>query len=139
MERILCPEKLNTDPNSENAEKEYRYWKKTFDNFIQECGDRAPNKLSCLTKYVSANIYEYISEVESYDTAITILENLFIKKKNEIFASFKLASRRQIQTESIDDFIQDLHKLSKQCNLKDVSAENYRKELVRDTFINGLK
>ena len=139
MERILCPDKLNADPNNEEAEKEYNYWKKTFDNFISECGSRAPDKLRCLTKYVSASIYEYISETSTYEEAIKILENLYIKKKNEIFARFQLASRRQNPSETLDEFIQDLQKLSKKCNLQAVSAEEYRQELVRDTFINGLK
>ena len=37
-----------------------------------------------------------------------------------------------------DEFLQQLRKLSKDCNLKDVTADQYREELVRDSFINGL-
>ena len=39
---------------------------------------------------------------------------------------------------SLDEFLQQLRKLSKDCNLKDVTADQYREELVRDSFINGL-
>ena len=88
MERILCPDKLNADPNSEEAEKEYNYWKITFDNFISEC--------------------EYISEASTYKEAIKILKNVCIKKKNEIFAPFQLACRRQNPAETLDEFIEDL-------------------------------
>ena len=62
MEKILCPDQLNTEVNSPNAEKEYLHWKRTFNNFIEECGERAPNKLRCLTKYVSATVCEYVAD-----------------------------------------------------------------------------
>ena len=38
----------------------------------------------------------------------------------------------------LSEFLQDLRRLSKDCNFKNVSAEHYREELVRDSFINGL-
>ena len=47
MEKIFCPDKLDIDPNSLNAEKEFLHWRRTFDNFILECGERAPDKVPC--------------------------------------------------------------------------------------------
>lgn len=138
MERLLTPDKLDVDPNSTNAEKQFNYWKKTFDNFINECGDRAPDKLRCLIKYVSASIYEHFAESTTFESAMTILNNLYVKKKNEIFSRHLLATRRQSPSESIDEFLQDLHRLSKNCKLQDLSASQYREELVRDSFINGI-
>ena len=49
-----------------------------------------------------------------------------------------LANRRQQSGESLDEFFQQLRKLSKDCDLRDVTAGQYREELVRDSFINGL-
>ena len=66
------------------------------------------------------------------------LEALYIKSPNEIFACHLLATRRQQPGESLDEFHQSLRKLSKDCNLKAVSAEQYREELLRDSFINRL-
>ena len=66
------------------------------------------------------------------------LEGLYIKSPNEIFARHLLATRRQQPGESLDEFFQSLRKLSKDCNLKAVSAEQYREELLRDSFINRL-
>jgi len=37
-----------------------------------------------------------------------------------------------------DQFVQDLEKMSKRCEFKDVTSEEYRSEYVRDAFINGL-
>ena len=102
MERILAPEKLTADPSSQSGEKEYKYWKKTFDNFITECGNDAPDKFRCLVKYVSASVYEHFADSSTYDEAIEILDKLYVKKKNEIFSRHLLASRRQLPTESLD-------------------------------------
>lgn len=76
MKWLLCPDKLNIDPNVIDAEKEY--WKVTFNNFIDECRENAPNKLHCLIKYISASIYEFISDCSSFEAAINILYKFFI-------------------------------------------------------------
>ena len=46
MVRIICPDKLNNDPTSQAAEKEFPFRPKTSRNFIEKCGDRAANTLS---------------------------------------------------------------------------------------------
>ena len=61
-----------------------------------------------------------------------------VKTPNEIFARHLLATRRQQSGESLDEFLLELRKLRKDCNLKAVSAEQYKEELVRDSFISGL-
>ncbi|XP_042221312.1 uncharacterized protein LOC121865821 [Homarus americanus] len=136
MERILCP--TNDVDQIPQLLKEYKHWLKTFENFIDECGDRAPDKLRCLTKYVSATVYEFFADATEFETAIQVLEKVYVKKKNEIFAGHQLATRRQRPSETLDEFLRDLHRLSKDCTLKAVTAEEYCEELVRDDFINGL-
>lgn len=49
-----------------------------------------------------------------------------------------MATRRQQTGESLDEYLRELRKLGKDCNLKSVTAEQYREELIRDAFINGL-
>ena len=141
MEKFLCPDKLTVDPHADNSEKEFKYWLKLFGNFVKqyETAETTLDKLPYLIKYVSSTVYEYISDCDTYEEAIAILEKLYIKQKNEIFSRHQLATRRQNPQESLDEFLQDLHKLSKQCNLKAVTAEEYRRELVRDTFISGIQ
>ena len=64
---------------------------------------------------------------------------MYVKKKNVIFPRYKLATRRQQGSETLEEFLQAaLHQLSKKCDLQAVSAEQYRQELVRDAFITGL-
>ena len=69
---------------------------------------------------------------------ITKLEELYCKTPNEIFARHCLATRRQESTESIEEYLVALQKLSKDCNFKTVSADIYQQEMVRDSFIRGL-
>ncbi|XP_041364204.1 uncharacterized protein LOC121379622 [Gigantopelta aegis] len=138
MDTLLKPARLDLDPNSPTAAKEWKHWHRTFTNFIDECGDHAPNKYRTLINYVSHNVYEYIEDCNDYDTAITTLTNLYIKPPNEIFARHLLATRRQQSGETLSEFLQELRKLSRDCNLKPVNAEQYREELIRDAFINGI-
>ena len=59
-----------------------------------------------------------------------------MKFPNVVFARHLLSTRRQQSGEILDQFIQDLRKLSKDRKFKAVTAEQYREELVRDAFIN---
>ena len=34
MDKVLRPERLETDPNRGEASKEWLHWKRTFDNFL---------------------------------------------------------------------------------------------------------
>ncbi|XP_076822232.1 uncharacterized protein LOC143468748 [Clavelina lepadiformis] len=138
------PAKLEVDINCETASKLWKHWKSTFDNFLAELAQEqistAPpiNKLQILTNFVSAEIFEFIEDCNTYDSAVEILQDLLVKKPNEIFARQLLATRKQQPSESPTQFMQTLQILSKNCQCKDVTAEQYRKELRRDAFINGL-
>ena len=61
-----------------------------------------------------------------------------MKTPNEIFARHKLATRKQQLGESLDEYLQELKILGKDCNFSDVTAYQYRDEAVRDAFITGL-
>ena len=132
MDTLLKPARLDLGPNSPTATKEWRHWYRTFTNFIDECGEKTPNEYRTLVNYVSHNVYEYIKDCKDYKSAISVLEQLFVKTPNEIFARHLLATRRQKSGETLAEFPQELRKLSKDCNFKNVTAEQYREELVRD-------
>ena len=139
MNRLLKPDLLDLDPNSPTAAKEWKHWFRTFDNFIIECGtEPAPDKFRTIINLISHNVFDYVEDCADYDSVVVTLEGLYIKSPNEIFARHLLATRRQQPGESLDEFLQSLRKLSKDCNLKAVSAEQYREELLRNSFINGL-
>ena len=139
MDRLLKPERLDTDTNSSSASKEWTHWLKTFQNFMSVLPTEGLNKLCVLTNYVTPKIYESFAECATYDEAIQTLEALFVKPTNEIFARHRLATRCQHAGETLDEYLQALKTLSKDCNFKSVTAALHREESIRDAFISGLQ
>jgi len=130
---------LDTDPNSSSAAQEWTHWFRTFQNFFAVLPGEGLDKLGVLTNFVSPRIYEAVADCTNYEVAIKILKDLYVKPSNEIFARYCLATGRQKAGESLDEFFQALKMLSKECNFKTVTAEQYREEAVRDTFNSGLQ
>ena len=73
-----------------------------------------------------------------YNTAVGILEGIFVKPKNIIFSRHLLATRRQQPGEYLNHYLQALKALSRDCDFKAVTADQARDEYIRDAFINGL-
>ena len=149
MDKWLKPSRFDCDPSSAGAEKEWKHWERTFQNFIATLdrpasGSQAAviatseQKLSALVNFVSLSVYDYIADADNYDTAIAKLRSLYIKPNNVLYNRHLLATRRQSEAESVDQYVQSLEKLSKNCEFKQVDAETYRKEYIRDSFISGL-
>ena len=138
MSKALKPLRLDLDPNSLDAAKQWKHWKRTFDNFIKECGDTAPDRFCSIVNFISAEVFDYVEECTTYDAVIETLERLYVKTPNKIFAHHDLATRKQQPGESLDKFLGELKKLSKHCGFTAVTAEAYRAEMIRDSFINGL-
>jgi len=138
----MKPSRLDLDQNSRSASMEWSNWRKTFKNYAEELDqqreDRAVDKLILLINCVSHTVYEFIEECETYDEAITALQSLYVHVPNEIFARHLLATTKQQQGQTLDEFLQTLRRLSKDCNFRTVTTEQYKQEMVRDAFINGL-
>ena len=121
------------------------YWLKLFTDFLEMCEriamaqeQDAPDRLRVLAVYVSAEVYEIIDDCAMYDEAISRLKRAYIKSPNSIFAKHELATRKQKPEESLRKFMQALLVLSKDCNFRDVTAKEYKNQMVRDAFISGL-
>lgn len=139
MDRYLRPERFETNPNSALASQQWEHWFKTFENFLSQIEKTTDSdKLRLLTNYVSPSVFEHISTCSTYDIAISILQKIYIKPTNVIFARHKLTNRRQQPNESIDQYLEALKILSKDCSYTAISAEEYRNESIRDSFISGL-
>ena len=162
MDRYLKPSRFDCDPNAAGSDKEFKHWLTTFKNFAKsikltttpsnttsEGTDNQSNttvadetgdaKLVMLINYLAANVYEYIADCTTFDQAINTLTQIYVKPVNEIYARYKLNSRKQTESEGLDTYIQDLHRLSKDCNFKDVTAEQHRQGYVRDSFVSGIR
>ena len=69
---------------------------------------------------------------------MNILEEIFEKPKNSVFCRHLLATRRQQTDDSVDQYLQSLKRLAKDCDFQAVTATQARDEYIRDAFINGL-
>ncbi|XP_047518905.1 uncharacterized protein LOC125058798 [Pieris napi] len=153
MDKYLRPERFDIDPSNSSGTKAWIHWHKTFENFIFVQKPTAPEtdaqsvpppekwdsiKFQLLINHISPNIYTYISEATNYEEAITILQKLYVKPKNLIFARHMLATRKQRPEESIDIYLQALKLLSKDCDFAAVDAESNKNDSVRDAFISGI-
>lgn len=139
MDKLLKPERFDVEPTSIAADKQWSHWKQTFSNFLSHITNTSEiGKLQLLTNYVAPNVYQYISEIETFKDAMDTLESLYIKPRNEVYARHCLATRRQQAGESIDQYLQVLKQMSKDCNFKDVTAVLNKNEYIRDAFIGGL-
>ena len=159
IDKYLKPTRFDCDPNETGSDKKFKHWLKTFTNFITSINTTVPpsassadsetttqtsaqtvdTKLNALINYISADVFEYIADCDEYDQAIKTLTDIYVKPVNKIYARYKLATRKQTEGESIDSFIQDLHRLSKECSFEAVTGEENRQGYVRDAFISGIR
>ena len=146
MDLLLKPKVFDSDHTSPTAAEEWNHWEKTLTNFINRVERKAQastppeeiDKLEILTNLISPSIYKHISQCNDYKTAIETLTSLFVRPSNEIFARHQLATRKQKQGESLDEYIQALKVLSKDCQFKSVTAEQNAEYAIRDAFISGI-
>lgn len=140
MEKYLKPERFEIDPSSKTSGAEWLHWIQTFENFIEAHKEDCPDsvKLKLLTNYVSPQVFSVISEINDYRTAIRVLENTYVKRKNILFARHCLATRQQETSENVDMYLQSLHQLAKDCDFKAVTAEQNKNEYIRDALVSGL-
>jgi len=87
-----------------------------LDNFLAVLPQRDLDKLSILANYVSPSIFQHIEECTDYEAAVEILQALFVKPRNKIFARHVLATRCQQPHETLDEFLQALKTLARDCN-----------------------
>ena len=125
MEKVLRPERLDADTSTATAAQERLHWKATFTNFLNSLPQDDLNKTNGLINFVSPRIFSLIAEIENFDATIRILKHRFVKPKNEVYARHKLATRKQLSTETMDEFLQAIKTLSVDCNFQQVGTEEH--------------
>jgi len=106
MEKVLRPERFETDPNAPNSTKCWQHWLKTFENFLESIASENLNKLKVLINFLSAEVYEFVSEANNYAEAKDILNSIYVKTPNEVFSRHKLYTHKQQVGESLEEFMQ---------------------------------
>ena len=68
-----------------------------------------------------------------------MLERAYIKPRNKITARHLLSTRTQLPVESINEILDNLHRLAKDCDFEAVNAQTHQQNMIRDAFIKGLE
>ena len=144
MDKILKPTRLGIDPNSSTATKEWRHWKRTFNSYVRRyittttSENVDEDRLAALVSCATPEVFEYFDHCDTYAEAEATLDQLYVKRPNEIFARHLLQVAKQKPNQTLEDFRCTLVKLAKDCDFKDVTAAQYKDDLIRDSFINGI-
>lgn len=140
MDCVLRPTRF--EGSQETTVDEWNHWYRTLLNCIESLAaahpDNPPNKLSILINYISPKVYSLISNCTTFEASIQILESTYIKPINTVFARHVLATRKQQTGESIDQFLQILKNLAKDCRFEDVTSSQHAEQAIWDAFITGL-
>ena len=73
MEKVLKSTRLDLDAQAPDVAKEWKPWRKTFENSLSEGSQNVPrrghqpNKLRTLTNYASHSVFEHTDEIDDYD------------------------------------------------------------------------
>ena len=118
MDKLLRPERLETEPTTPNSEKLYRHWKMTFQNYLESyepalptpaayanpeeaaaatqvaTNNRDQKRRAALFNNVSPTIFDMISECATYDAAFTVLDAASIRPVSVLYNRHKLSKRQ---------------------------------------------
>ena len=73
-------------------------------------------------------------ELKKYDTIKAKLDSYFVIRRNVIFERSKFNKRVQLENETVDSFVTDLHCMAEPCQFADINGE-----LVCDQFVIGIR
>ena len=138
MDRYAQPQIFDTSPHSSDAADKWTHWFRTFKHFLTCIQSQNPNQLELLVNYLSTSVYKSVARFKTYEDAVHALEALYVPTKSEIHARHLLATYKQENGQTIDQYVQKLRELVVDCNYCAVSAEVRQDEAIRDSFISGL-
>ena len=137
--KALHPNIFAADHESSDGKRQWLHWHKSFTTYIDKMdGINDSEKLDLLINHIDSSVYELISESETYNEAVDLLNSIYAKTPSPIFARYVLKSCKQQAGESLDTYLQNLKRLSSDCNFRAVSATVHKEEAIRDAFISGL-
>ena len=73
-------------------------------------------------------------ELKKYDTIKAKLDSYFVIRRNVIFERSEFNKRVQLENETVDSFVTDLHCMAEHCQFGDINDE-----LIRDRLVIGLR
>ncbi|GCB63697.1 hypothetical protein scyTo_0007421, partial [Scyliorhinus torazame] len=141
MDSGLKLEKLNLDARSLEATEIFKCWLWCFETYLNssETAVDGPHKLSLLHARVGHRLSSMIEKATMYETAVEILQKCFVKPINEVDARHLLLTCRQRSGEMLDEYLERLTALARNCDHKKVTAEVHMTLHIRDAFVSGIQ
>lgn len=132
----MRPERFDGKPST--TESQWNHWLKTFENFLVISNATEVDKLGLLINHVSSTVYDHISDCSSYSSAIATLKSVYSKPVNKLMARYILATRKQASHETIEQFLNALKILAKECQFTSLSLAERTHEAILDAFVAGI-
>ncbi len=141
MDQLLKPNLLEMDPNAPGAAAEFELWHYQFENFLAatKLATTDDDKKRLLGSRVGTCAYAIIREATSYTESIRFLKAQYLRNENEVHARHLLRCRRQAPGESHGQFLRALLELSRACNCRQTTANQFRDIIVLDAYITGTR
>ena len=133
MSRLLRPSKLEVLAAEPEATKVFDYSLRLFHVFlaaVEATTENAEtvNKLGLFISFLDHQTYSFIIDAATYETARTALDNAYYQQIIVVFARHLLMNRTQNFEDTLDEYVQSLCQLARDCEFKAASQERYRKE-----------
>ena len=93
----MCPERFDVETTAPNAENLYNHWKLTFTNYLRSNneGENKLNNCFAFINTISADVFDMISDVKDFVTAMEVLDAAYIKPTNIIYNRYQLVTSKQ--------------------------------------------
>ena len=134
---VPIPKDLVADLTAADGPRAFIYWLRTIEDYFatlaefRRDGDPEINKTRVVRSFLSPEMYAYVEELDGYEAIVDALRQLYINRKNNVYARHLLVSRKEESTEQVSEYLQALRLLAKDCSFEDVTSVVYREELNR--------
>ncbi|XP_059822168.1 uncharacterized protein LOC132392364 [Hypanus sabinus] len=140
MESILRPDRLDLDPQSQEAGNAFKLWLVCFESYLEEIQVTETTTMHrVLLSRVSPWVYSMIRDQPSYQGAMDTLKRQYLRPVNTVYARHHLATWQQRAAESSAEFVRALQTLVWACDWRGLTAEQHAELLVRDAFVTGIR
>ena len=95
MHNIQQPHIFETLYSSSYAIKDWKHWFATFENFPQNVEQYARDRRTLLLNFIGFSVYELMFDCQDYERAVSKVQQLYEKPKNEIHVRYILLTRRE--------------------------------------------
>ena len=135
----MRPDQFDADPRRNTSNMEWKHWYKTFSNYLESIAEHRPNKLKVLVKFLSPQVYDYISECTTYEAAVNTLFALYAKHhSNEAADLHANIVRKPGGDETFDEFTGALENPSIHCSFETVGPRRREEESGCDLTVSRL-